>query len=131
MQRKATRQSRAKNAIEKKWQGWLKLQPCSFCAKVGPSIVDHCKGGTFKYNKLQIGEKFCNSKCGDCDAIVTIGNRQDLFDKYEMTDSGATLQQLKQYELETGVVFDDDVLNAISAAYESHDDTTDYWMRIL
>ena len=105
MQRKATKQSRGKNTIEKNWQGWLKLQPCSFCGKVGPSIVGHCKGGTFKQNKLQIGEVFCNSKCKECDTIATIGNRQDLFDKWEITDSD--FAKMERWAKENGLTVPD------------------------
>ena len=129
MNRKSTKQSRGKTAQEKAWQGWLKHQPCSFCDAPGPSIVDHCKGGSYKQNKIQIGELFCNSKCYGCDQIATIGNRSDLF-SHGWTDSKATLWQLAKYREETRISFSNAERDAIKAVYAVNQDLTD-WMSKL
>lgn len=77
MQRKATKNTRGPNANEVKFQGWLKEQPCVWCGNEGPSIVDHCKGATFKHNKVLIGHWFCIPQCFNCDMQKTIhGKRQ-------------------------------------------------------
>ena len=77
MQRKPTKNTRGPNTDEKKFQGWLKEQPCVWCGNDGPSIVDHCKGATFKHNKVLIGHWFCLSVCAECDTKKTIhGKRQ-------------------------------------------------------
>lgn len=131
MQRKATAQSRGANAAEKKFHAWVKVQRCGFCQSMIGSNVDHCKGSSYKHHGLLIGHLFVNPKCSVCDFIVTNGVRKELFNLYGMTDSDVTLQQLKQYEIETGTVFDDELLNAISDVYTVHDDTTDIWMTVL
>lgn len=130
MQRKSTKQSRGANAKEKAFMGWVKRQPCSFCGSIGQSIVDHAKGSSFKQNKILIGHVYINSKCLACDTVVTQGARSNLFEQFGFTDSDATLQQMKQYEVETGVTFSDDILNAIHDVYAVNDDVTD-WLNIL
>ena len=72
MRRKPTKNTRGPNADEKKFQGWLKEQPCVWCGNEGPSIVDHCKGATFKHNKVLIGHWFCIPQCVECDTKKTI-----------------------------------------------------------
>lgn len=130
MQRKATKQSRGPNAKERAFQAWLKWQPCSFCHAPAPSIVDHCKGSAFKINKLMIGHMYVNSKCQDCDNVVTHGARQSLFVRHgeRFTDSDATLEQMNSYEEETGVSFSDEEKAAIADVYKLNEDTTNYWM---
>lgn len=130
MQKPNSKKSVAKTAKQKAWHGWLKQQPCSFCGSHSGSIVDHCKGSTFINDKVRIGEEFCNSKCQICDDIVTLGARKNLFEKFGFTDSDATLQQMKQYEVETGITFSDDILNSIHDVYAVNEDVTD-WMSIL
>ena len=58
MQRRATKQSRGPNAEEKRFQSWLKQQPCAV-GGWGITEVHHCKGSTFKHNKVHIGHWFC------------------------------------------------------------------------
>ena len=84
MQRKATKNTRGPNADEKRFQGWLKDQPCCWCGNDGPSIVDHCRGSTFKHNKVLIGHWFCLPQCVKCDTGKTIhgkrlGNESDAW----------------------------------------------------
>ena len=130
MMKPNSKKNRAKNAKEKAWQGWLKLQNCSFCNASGPSIVDHIKGSTFKNQGRMIGEIFCNSKCLECDTKVTLGARRKFHEECNMTDSDATLDQLNRYHKETGIFFPTDDLNAIADVYAVNEDVTD-WMKVL
>lgn len=116
--------------METAWQAWLKYQPCSFCGCESGSIVDHCKGSTFKHQKRMIGEIFCNSKCFKCDQVVTIGTRKDLFEKYGKTDSEATLIQLDQYYDETGIRFEVADELVIYDVYSVNEEVTN-WMEVL
>lgn len=77
MQRRATKNTRGPNAEEKRYQAWLKQQPCVWCHADGPSIVDHCRGATFKHNKTLIGHWFCISQCVECDTKKTIGGQRN------------------------------------------------------
>lgn len=76
MQRKPTKNTRGPNADEKRFQGWLKEQPCVWCGNDGPSIVDHCRGATFKHSKVLIGHWFCLPACVDCDTEKTIHGKR-------------------------------------------------------
>lgn len=58
MQRISTKQSRGPNADEKAFQAWLKQRPC-IIGSAGITEVHHCKGSTFKHNKVHIGHWFC------------------------------------------------------------------------
>ena len=58
MMRKSTRQSRGPNTDEKRFHAWLKEQPC-WVGGNGIVEVHHCKGATFKHNKVLIGHWFC------------------------------------------------------------------------
>ena len=95
MQRKPTKNTRGSNADEDRFQGWLKEQPCAWCGNDGPSIVDHCRGATFKHNKVLIGHWFCIPQCVTCDTQKTIhgkrlGNEaekwEETFVKYKRED---------------------------------------------
>jgi len=130
MQKPNSKKNRAKNSKERAWQAWLKEQPCSFCGSISGSIVDHCKGSTFKHQKRMIGEIFCNSKCFTCDQVVTIGTRKDLFEKYSKTDSEATLIQLDKYRNETGLGFEVADELVIHDVYATHEEQTN-WMELL
>jgi hypothetical protein len=76
MQRKATKNTRGPNADEKRFQGWLKENACVWCGSEGPSIVDHCRGATFKHNKVLIGHWFCLPQCVTCDTQKTIHGKR-------------------------------------------------------
>ena len=58
MQRKATKTTRGANSAEKEFQGWLKNQECCITGEHGVQ-VHHCKGSTFKHNKVLIGHWYC------------------------------------------------------------------------
>ena len=76
MQRKPTSNTRGPNADEKRFQGWLKEQPCVWCDNPGPNIVDHCRGATFKHNKVLIGHWFCLPCCVECDTQKAIHGKR-------------------------------------------------------
>lgn len=108
MQRKASKNTRAKNSAEKCFQAWLKEQPCIWCGNTGPSIVDHARGGSFKHNKVLIGEWFCLPVCVPCDTQKTIhgkrlGNEADQW-----------LALIVRYSITTGRYPPDDVYYSIS-----------------
>lgn len=58
--------TRGANALEKEWQGWLKLRPCAACHSRGPVDVHHCVGSTYSHNKQLIGHWFCLPLCRRC-----------------------------------------------------------------
>lgn len=108
MQRKATKNTRGPNADEKRFQGWLKYQSCCWCGSESGSIVDHCRGSTFKHNKVLIGHWLVNCNCITCDTIKTIHGKR-LGDEAKMT-----LQLIANYELDIGIdVCPDEVRQAI------------------
>lgn len=67
MQRKPTKNTRGPNAEEKRFQGWVKQQPCCWCGSESGSIVDHVMGSTFRHNKTLIGHLFVLPNCAECD----------------------------------------------------------------
>lgn len=108
MQRKKSnnRNGRLANSAEKAFQGWLKEQPCVWCHKEGPSIVDHCRGQTWSHNKVHAGHWFCISQCVECDTQKTIhGKRQG-------NESKAWTDQMYDYS-EHSDAAPDDVIDAI------------------
>lgn len=58
MQRKATKNTRARNKRENDFHDWIKQRPCCVTGQVGVQL-HHCKGETFKHNKTLIGHLFC------------------------------------------------------------------------
>ena len=82
MQRKPTKNTRGPNTGERKFQAWLKKQPCCVTGNPGPSIVHHCEGATFKHNKVLIGHWFCIPLCQEIDNVITLGSRRKFRDLY-------------------------------------------------
>ena len=113
MQRKATKNTRGPNAIEKAYHAWLKGQPCAYCNIPGPSIVDHARGATFKHNKVLIGHAFCTSKCEKCDSYKTQGSHKRHLEMTGKTESQAWIYQVIIFEIQTGKFFDFDIHRAI------------------
>lgn len=87
MQRNPTKNTRGPNVHEKKFQRWLKEQPCIVSGKAGPSIVHHCEGATFKHNKVLIGHWFCIPLCKRVDDFITFGNRKKFREMFETQSS--------------------------------------------
>jgi len=109
MQRKKSnnRNGRLANSAEKAFQAWLKDQSCVWCGKVGPSIVDHCKGSTFGHNKVHVGHWFCIPQCAECDTQKTIhGKRLG-------NESWAWKRKEEDYICDTGLASPEDVWSAI------------------
>ena len=102
MQRKATKNTRGRNAAEEHYQNWAKEQRCAFCGMPGPSINDHAEGATFRHNKVLIGHFYVVSKCQICDDAKTFGNYHDHLKQCGITHSDAWLEQAARYEQETG-----------------------------
>jgi len=130
MQRKSTNKTRGANAKEKAFMVWVKTQPCSFCNHPSPSIADHVKGSTFRHQKRLIGHIFINSKCEECDKIVTFGTRKHLHEKYGINDSEATLKLMDKYAEETGIDFEIADHLVIHDVYALNQDVTD-WQNLL
>lgn len=112
MQRKPTKNTRGPNAQEKRFQGWLKEQPCCVCESIGPSIVHHCEGATFRNNKVLVGHAFCISLCYSCDSIVTLQSRKVF---RSMFGAQSELWVAQYYSYLEGVVsaFDEEIPRAI------------------
>ena len=108
MQRKATKNTRGPNADERRFQAWLKEQPCAYCGASGPSIVDHARGSTFKHNKTLIGHWFCTSRCVECDTQKTIhGKRLDnesLIWVYQHSEYSSNGGNAAPYEVEKAIL---------------------------
>jgi len=58
MQRKSTKNTRGPNQAEKNFQEWLKDKACCVTNDHGVQ-VHHCKGATFKHNKVLVGHWYC------------------------------------------------------------------------
>ena len=71
MQRPRSKKTRHANAAEKRFHAYTKEADCIVCGQIGPSIVHHCKGSTFKHNKTLIGHMFVIPLCPMCDELPT------------------------------------------------------------
>ena len=89
MQRKPTKNTRGANAAEKRFMAYTKHSDCINCGRVGPSIVDHVAGATYKHNKTLIGHWFVIPLCEVCDEVKT----QESIRKFKQT-FGITMAQL-------------------------------------
>lgn len=74
MQRKPTKNTRGPNADEKRFMQYTKECSCIVCGQIGPSIVDHCLGATFKHNKILLGHWFIIPLCPICDSFKSVPN---------------------------------------------------------
>jgi len=96
MQRKPTKNTRGPNAAERRFQGWVKQQPCCWCGSESGSIVDHCRGATWKHLKTLCGHWFVIPQCLECDTKKTIHGKRCG------NESQAWLNIIEQYKLEVG-----------------------------
>lgn len=76
MQRKPTKNTRGPSALEKRFQAFVKEQPCAWCGNDGPSIVDHVRGATLRHNKHLIGHWFVVPNCQSCDYLKTVEGKK-------------------------------------------------------
>lgn len=108
MQRRVTKTTRGPNAEEKRFQSYVKHSPCCWCGSDAGSIVDHCRGSTWRHLKTLCGHWFCIPQCLNCDTKKTIHGKRNG------NESQAWLLQLKEYEAETGRTAPIEVVVAIS-----------------
>ena len=97
MQRRATKNTRAANAAEKRFLRWVKEQPCCICDNPGPSIADHCEGSTFRHNKILVGMWYLLPYCYHCDQVKTQGSRRAHFNAFGVTQSTLWLDLVLRY----------------------------------
>ena len=120
MQRRPTSNTRGPNADERRYQAWLKLQPCIYCGQRAPSICDHARGATFKNDKVLIGHWYCTSKCQRCDDFKTHGNHRTHYRETNTLESSAWLVQSVRFTLSSSIKAPLDVIDSIHsfAGYE-------------
>ncbi len=82
MQRKATKNTRAANADEKRFHAITKNSDCIVCGNPSPSIVNHCWGATFKHLKVLVGHWFVIPLCLECDNVITHGSRRGFSERF-------------------------------------------------
>jgi hypothetical protein len=114
MQRKATKQSRAINAEERRHLNWIKARGiCAACGMGGGVIAHHFAGSSAKVcvglNRVMIGHWAVNGLCQCCDDIVTHGSRKAFREKFG-TESSVWLRQAEQYHVDIPL----DVIGAIA-----------------
>lgn len=82
MQRKATKQSRAANADEKRFMQYTKECDCIACGAPGPSECDHVVGSSAKIKvfliSVLIGHWFLLPLCHECHMMKTRSKRSFL-----------------------------------------------------
>lgn len=113
MQRKATKQSRAANAIERQHMAWIKERGiCAACGNRGHVICHHLYGSAAKikvnFATVLIGHAAVMGLCSICDGIVTRGSRRKFVDEFGPQNSLWMLQ----YE-ESPIKFSDEVVRGI------------------
>lgn len=111
MQRKASKTTRGANAAEKAFQAWLKQQPCCITSEIGVQ-VHHCKGATFKHNKVLVGHWFCLPLSPEIHTEYHAGTKA-WREKYG-NQSDIWQDLAEQYEQECETVVDPDVFWAIA-----------------
>lgn len=112
MQRKATGQSRAANALEKAHMAWIKQRNiCAACGNHGV-INHHCEGATYKvkvnFVTEIIGHAFVIGLCQCCDNIITKGSRKAFREAFGLQSD----LWLKQYQ-DSPVRFSDEIVEGI------------------
>lgn len=114
MQRKSNSKTRGPSTAEKEFQGWLKEQPCCVSGEWGVQ-VHHCKGSTFRHNKVLVGHWFC------LPLSVSKHNEYHAGTKAFQTNYGSQselwLDQYHEYERQTGNLVPVEVVCAIESLY--------------
>ena len=105
MQRKATKNTRAANADEKRFHKWIKeeCETCAACCQPNHRnlIVHHCEGSTFRHNKTLIGHWFVLGLCPSCDDIVTNGSKNKFRELFG-SQAGCWDSLIFEYKVLTG-----------------------------
>lgn len=110
MQRKPTKNTRGPNADEKKFQGWLKEQPCCITGAFGVQ-VHHCVGATGKNNKVLIGHYFCLPMSVEIHDEYHAGTK--AWRENHGAQSDLWMDFASTFELDTGAIIPNDVVDAI------------------
>lgn len=103
MQRKATKQSPAPSAIEKKFMMWVHEQPCIECGNHGV-IAEHCYGSTFRHNKVHIGHWAILPLCEKCDSVKTQGSHRAYLKVFKHTQSQAWEKLIEGSKYWAGII---------------------------
>lgn len=109
MQRKATNKTRGPTAEEIRFGKITKDCDCIVCGSPGPSIVDHCRGSTFRNLKTLIGHWFILPLCPVCDKWHTKGSVR----RFENESGNQQAVWWSIHIIKNSVVVPDDVLMAI------------------
>jgi len=87
MQSRATKQTPAPNAAEKRFQAYTKESDCICCGNLGPSIADHIWGKSKKLyidniQRVHVGHWAMIPLCEYCDPVKTQGSRREFFEDF-------------------------------------------------
>lgn len=93
---------RLANAIEKRFQGWTKQQPCCICGSEGGCIGDHMYGSAFRHLKVVIGHRAFLPYCAEHDKVKTNGSPNAHFAAFGKTQAELWLPHNETYQLITG-----------------------------
>ena len=110
MRRKASKNTRGPNAYEIAFQGWLKAQECATGGS-GITEVHHCKGSTFKHNKVLVGHWFCIPLSQSSHSAYHNGTK--AWREYYGSQANIWVINLLDYAAETGKTCPDDVYDSI------------------
>ena len=83
MMRPVTRQSRGRDAAEKRFHTWIKGRGvCACCKNEGGVYLHHMYGSTFKFKKLMLGHWATLGLCQLCDDVITKGSRRAFTERF-------------------------------------------------
>ncbi|MEE8289589.1 MAG: hypothetical protein V3R25_09270 [Nitrosomonadaceae bacterium] len=99
MQRPHSKNNPGPTKAERDFQGWVKQQNCCVTGAWGVH-VHHCKGSTFKHNKVLIGHWFCLPLCPEAHQEYHDGSKPWTV-KYGL-QSMLCLNLMCRFEQETG-----------------------------
>jgi len=97
MRRKPTKNTRGPVAPEVRFMNWCHDQECIICWTPPPIIADHCKGATFRHNKVLIGMWFILPYCYEHDQVKTQGSARRHFKEFGFTQSSLWLRFIERY----------------------------------
>lgn len=110
MQRRRKKGARLANAEEKKFQAYLKEQLCCVTGDYGVD-VHHCKGSTYKHDKVLVGHYFCLPLSPDSHRMYHMEKHHFIADYGKQGELWAVLAD--RYTDETGKEIPENVRNAI------------------
>lgn len=102
MRREASKKSRGISADEKRFQRWVKEQPCCVCHRPGPSIADHVKGSAYKIKykliSILVGHWYVIPLCLQCDTVKTSGSHRAFLKAFNTTQNALWIGLVERYE---------------------------------